>query len=361
MSKKWLTIALTTSLIATMIPPQTVSAEESLREKIDNVREDKKGLLEKQQSLKQKMEEFKSKMEEADKKIEAIQKEIEPIEQKRQEAEKELEGIRKEFDARISRLYLHGENNYLAQLLSAEDFNEFLNRFEIVRLLVKGDYKVVAEYQKVVDERQKAIDEKQVKIKEQQKLIDQVNQEYQKLMKEMEASDASLEKLDSILEEHKDELIQINLADWRSGKLRFSYTGPLIKPTSATKTSSYGYRVHPIFGTQKLHAGVDYGGPVGTPIVAAADGVVVSSRASSGYGWLITIYHGHYKGMPFFTRYAHSYPNQVKVQPGEEVKAGQVIASIGNNGNSTGPHLHFEVRIGHGAQPPSYDPERYMQ
>ncbi|KYQ86261.1 MULTISPECIES: murein hydrolase activator EnvC [Thermoactinomyces] len=359
MSKKWLTMALIASLTAMMTPPQTVSAE-SLREKIDSVREDKQGILEKQQSLKQKMEEFKSKMDEADQKIESIQKEIEPIEQKRQEAEKDLQEIRKDFDVRISRMYLHGENNYLAQLLAAEDFNEFLNRFEIIRLLVKGDYKIVAEYQKAVDDRQKAIDEKQVKIEEQQKLIDQINKEYQKLMKELEASDASLQQLESILEEHKDELIQINLAEWRSGKLRFAYTGPLIKPTTVTKTSSYGYRVHPIFGTKKLHAGVDYGGPIGTPIKAAADGVVVSSRASSGYGWLITIYHGHYKGMPFFTRYAHSYPNQVKVQPGEEVKAGQVISAIGNNGNSTGPHLHFEVRIGQGAQPPSYDPERYM-
>ena len=77
-----------------------------------------------------------------------IEKEIEPIEQKRQEAEKDLQEIRKDFDVRISRMYLHGENNYLAQLLAAEDFNEFLNRFEIIRLLVKGDYKIVAEYQK---------------------------------------------------------------------------------------------------------------------------------------------------------------------------------------------------------------------
>ena len=109
----------------------------------------------------------------------------------------------------------------------------------------------MAKYQKAVDDRQKAIDEKQVKIEEQQKLIDQINKEYQKLMKELEASDASLQQLESILEEHKDELIQINLAEWSSGKLRFAYTGPLIKPTTVTKTSSYGYRVHPIFGTRK--------------------------------------------------------------------------------------------------------------
>ncbi len=360
MNRKWLAAVLAISLFSVLIPPHTVSAED-VREKVENVRKDKKDIMGKQQSLKEKMDNFKKMMDEADKKIAAIQKEIEPLEKKRLEAEKELEVIRKEFDSRLSRLYQKGENNYLAQLLAADDFNEFLTRFEVVRLLVKGDYALVENYQRTLDERQKAVEAKQVKIKEQQKAIDKVNKEYQKLANELKQSDADLQKLNGILEEHKEEVIAINLAEWQSGELRFPYTGPLIRPTTARKTSGYGYRVHPIYGSSKLHAGVDYGGPVGTPYMAAADGVVVSSHASSGYGWLITIYHGQYKGEPFFTRYAHSYPGQVKVQAGEEVEAGQVISGIGNNGNSTGPHLHFEVRIGHGSIPPSYNPERYMK
>ncbi|MGA8942212.1 MAG: peptidoglycan DD-metalloendopeptidase family protein [Thermoactinomyces sp.] len=360
MNRKWLAVALAVSLFSAFILPQMALAED-VREKIRNVREDKKDIMGKQQSLKEKMDHFKKMMEEADKKIAAIQKEIEPLEEKRLEAEKELKAIRKEFDSRLSRLYQQGENNYLAQLLAADNFNEFLTRFEIVRLLVKGDYALVENYQRTLDKRQKAVDAKQVKIQEQQKIIDRINKEYQKLADELKKSDADLQKLNSILEEHKDEVIAINLAEWRSGELRFPYTGPIIRPTTARKTSGYGYRVHPIYGTTKLHAGVDYAGPVGTPIMAAADGVVVASHASSGYGWLITIYHGQYKGEPFFTRYAHSYPGQVKVQPGEEVEEGQVISGIGNNGNSTGPHLHFEVRIGHGSTPPSYNPERYMK
>lgn len=360
MNKKWFAAVLAISLFSVLIPPHIVSAED-IREKIDNVREDKKDIMGKQQSLKEKMDKFKKMMDEADEKIAAIQKEIEPLEKERLAAEKDLEVIRKEFDSNLNRLYRKGENNYLAQLLAADDFNEFLNRFEVIRLLVKGDYELVDKYQKTLDKRQEAVDAKQVKIKEQQKIIDKVNKEYQKLANELKKSDSDLEELNAILEEHKDEVIAINLAEWQSGELRFPYTGPIIKPTTARKTSSYGYRVHPIYGTSKLHAGVDYGGPVGTPIMSAADGVVVSSHASSGYGWLITIYHGQYKGEPFFTRYAHSYPGQVKVQPGEEVEEGQVISGIGNNGNSTGPHLHFEVRIGNGSTPPSYNPERYMK
>lgn len=360
MNRKWLATVLAISLFSVLIPPHIVSAED-VRQKIDNVRDDKKDIMGKQQSLKEKMDEFKKMMDEADGKIAAIQEEIEPLEKDRLAAEKRLEEIRKEFDTNLIRLYLKGENNFLAKLFEAGDFNEFLNRFEIIRLLVKEDYQLVNEFQKILDKRQKAVDAKQLKIEEQQKIIDKVNKEYQKLANELKKSDADLEELNGILEEHKDEVIAINLAEWRSGKLRFPYTGPIIRPTKAQKTSSYGYRVHPIYGTSKLHAGVDYGGPVGTPIMSAADGVVVQSRASSGYGWLITIYHGQYKGEPFFTRYAHSYPGQVKVQAGEEVEAGQVISGIGNNGNSTGPHLHFEVRIGNGANPPSYNPERYMK
>jgi murein DD-endopeptidase MepM/ murein hydrolase activator NlpD len=117
-------------------------------------------------------------------------------------------------------------------------------------------------------------------------------------------------------------------------------TGQFMWPLSGGRiTSPFGYRTHPLSGVRKMHTGVDVGAAMGTPIRAADGGIVERSSPSSGYGWLIVINHGNgYK-----TRYAHMYAKDVKVQQGQRVAKGQVIALVGSNGFSTGPHLHFEL------------------
>lgn len=119
------------------------------------------------------------------------------------------------------------------------------------------------------------------------------------------------------------------------GQLGMPVAAPVI-------TSPYGWRKHPVTGVWKVHTGTDFAGPLGTPIFAAGDGIVTRSGVSNGYGWLIVVDHGG--GLQ--TWYAHMYSNQVLVKTGEKVTRGQQIAGIGSNGWSTGPHLHFEVRLG---------------
>ena len=104
-------------------------------------------------------------------------------------------------------------------------------------------------------------------------------------------------------------------------------------------TSGYGYRRNPVTGAYKLHEGIDIGAPLGTPIRAVAEGKVIESRPASGYGYIVVIDHGG--GLS--TLYAHVYPQDVTVRVGQSVSRGQVIAAVGNNGQSTGPHLHLEV------------------
>lgn len=113
----------------------------------------------------------------------------------------------------------------------------------------------------------------------------------------------------------------------------------LYRPVPGVVTSPFGYRIHPIFGTKKMHTGVDFDGDLGDPIKAAADGVVIVAQWYGGYGYTVVIDHGG--GMT--TLYAHQPGLTVSV--GREVSMGQVIGSIGSTGYSTGPHLHFEVRI----------------
>lgn len=113
-----------------------------------------------------------------------------------------------------------------------------------------------------------------------------------------------------------------------------------IWPVSAEVTSEFGFRVHPIFGTRRLHAGIDLGAPSGTPIMAANSGTVIAAGPQGGYGKAVVISHGG--GVS--SLYAHQ--SKVVVAAGETVKRGDVIGYVGSTGQSTGPHLHFEIREG---------------
>lgn len=110
-------------------------------------------------------------------------------------------------------------------------------------------------------------------------------------------------------------------------------------------TSPFGMRTHPITGEQKLHTGTDFAAPDGTPILAAADGVITIAEFSGGYGGLIVIEHT-IDGQTVATAYAHMWQHGIHVHAGDRVSAGQHIGDVGSSGMSTGAHLHFEVRPG---------------
>lgn len=110
-------------------------------------------------------------------------------------------------------------------------------------------------------------------------------------------------------------------------------------------TSEYGPRVHPITGETSFHTGTDFAAPDGTPILAAADGTVTVAEYSGGYGGLIVVEHT-IAGRSVATAYGHMWETGIDVNAGDQVSAGQHIGDVGSSGNSTGPHLHFEVRSG---------------
>lgn len=126
---------------------------------------------------------------------------------------------------------------------------------------------------------------------------------------------------------------------------------PNSKPIRAAyNSSSYGWRIDPFRKTKAFHEGLDFTANTGTSIRAAADGIVVTSGRSSAYGKMVKIDHG--AGLE--TRYAHA--SKLLVKAGERVVKGQVIAKVGSTGRSTGPHLHYEIRLnGH-----SLDPKKYL-
>jgi murein DD-endopeptidase MepM/ murein hydrolase activator NlpD len=115
----------------------------------------------------------------------------------------------------------------------------------------------------------------------------------------------------------------------------------------AWSASSFGWRIDPKTGEMARHEGIDFVAEVGTPINAAAAGVVIAAESHPAYGLMVEIDHGN----ALLTRYAHA--SKLVVKPGQVVKRGEKIAEVGNTGRSTGPHLHFEVRHNGVAQNPA--------
>jgi murein DD-endopeptidase MepM/ murein hydrolase activator NlpD len=137
----------------------------------------------------------------------------------------------------------------------------------------------------------------------------------------------------------QDELFQL-----AEDKQKLNASIPAIQPISNKKltalASGFGMRIHPIYNVLKMHTGVDFGAPLGTPVYATADGVVVQAdTAVLGYGYLLVVDHGY----GYHTRYAHL--SGFTKKPGDRVKRGEQIAMVGNSGLSTAPHLHYEVLL----------------
>jgi murein DD-endopeptidase MepM/ murein hydrolase activator NlpD len=160
-----------------------------------------------------------------------------------------------------------------------------------------------------------------------------------------EAISSALARLDESIAINIDvfTLIESRLMEVRLASLMV----PSSRPVDGPVGSSFGFRYDPFNGRQALHTGLDFPAPVGTPVQAAAGGVVLAIEHHPEYGRLLTLDHGN----GLVTRYAHL--SQVHVQEGDIVRRQQLIAEVGSTGRSTGPHLHFEVLLGGVPQNPA--------
>lgn len=158
-----------------------------------------------------------------------------------------------------------------------------------------------------------------------------------------------LTRLDESAEQHGDlfTLVESRLLETRLKALMM----PSVAPVDVTIGSGFGFRVDPFSGRAALHSGLDFPADVGTPIRAAAGGLVVANEWHAAYGQVLEIDHGN----GLVTRYAHC--SRVLVEVGALVKQGQLVAEVGNTGRSTGAHLHFEVLLDGVPQ----DPARFLE
>jgi len=293
----------------------------------------------------------------------AVENDITLNERQLAEAQKRLEGRESVFYKRVRDIYINGRLSYLDVVIGSKDFSDFANRLEVLKRIIDSDITLINEIkkeraeieahkQKLEADRAKLVElekaalAKQAEIEQKKAERNVVLQKAQNdratAMQAIEELNASSAQVSAMLKERQAAraAAAAAAAAGRSPPGRgAAYTGQLGWPVSGEITSPYGYRVHPIWGTTIYHSGIDIGVDEGTPVHAADGGVVVWSGWMGGYGYAVVIDHGN--GLS--TLYGHN--SELAVDEGQSVAKGQVISYAGSTGNSTGPHVHFEVRV----------------
>ncbi|AUS07717.1 hypothetical protein C1X05_01980 [Laceyella sacchari] len=310
-------------------------SQSDTKKKLEDVKNEAKETKASLKEVEAKLEQHKKDVSKVDEKLSAYLQQIDALNKNLAANEKEKKAVEQKLRKKLQRLYLQGENEYLAHMLAAESFADFLNRFQLIRIIVNQDMNDFHHYndlkKKYEEDKAKVVKAKE----EQEKLLKESKQRVEKMLKEMSKYKAELKEL----EKQEQKLM---------GEFSFVGGGVLGYPSSRGMTFwNYGQN-----RGSHIHAGVDIPRPIGTPIYAAEGGVVKSVRYDAGgYGWYIIVRHNN--GLE--TLYAHMYSYQVKVSTGQRVARGQVIGAVGNAGRSSGPHLHFEVhKNGQAVNPKPY-------
>ena len=288
-----------------------------------------------------------------------------------EENEDKLQAIERDYNqkhgvlmVRVRDIYINGQISYLDVLFGSKDLNDFFTRMDLLKRVIKQDYNLVQaiikqqgeikavrkqlEADKSIQEElaakaEEAKEIKLAKVARKQELIDKMQNDkavYDRQYDEMMAASEQVAKLIQQSKYKPPPSPPSNSSD-SSGSYNTtpSSSGGMIWPISGPITSPFGWRTHPIFGSQRFHSGLDIGGDYGMEIHAAKAGVVSHAGWIGGYGNTVMIDHGG----GIVTLYGHN--QSLNVSVGQQVSQGQVIAFCGSTGNSTGPHCHFEVRL----------------
>ncbi|MCQ2553053.1 MAG: peptidoglycan DD-metalloendopeptidase family protein [Clostridia bacterium] len=307
-------------------------------------------------ALKKQIKDIESKIYSAQKQINALNKEINNTKAKIVETLAELEALQAEIDAhnsnlndRLRAMYKNGSIGILSVLLGSKSMSDFLTNMEMSKKIYSSDEDLLEDmqtaYEVVVQKKEELAQLKEKLIAQQEEAT-----AYKAGLDESEAKLAqqkkNVENNNSMLEAQIDELnkeAEKLVAEILALQSKEAYTGGTMcwpAKSSTRVTSPFGNRRHPVLKKYKLHTGIDIGAGMGTDILAANSGKVIKAAYNAGgYGYYVMIDHGG----GIVTLYAHS--SKLLVSAGDIVVRGQTIAKVGSTGMSTGPHLHFEVRV----------------
>lgn len=293
--------------------------------------------------------------------IEKLQDKIDEMEATKAKKAAEIEDKKEMFLARVRAMYIAGNDSALSVLLGADDFADYLYQDELLASITEYDNRVMDQLRVDIEEinqLEEDVKAQQDEIRSIKSAVDEKRAELGNTMKSYNAVIAKLEdqqeELELDVEAYQKQIdaleAKIQAATQDAADDNVSYDGSqFLWPTPGYYyiTSGYGYR----WG--RLHKGVDIAGSniYGKPILAAADGVVsLVDYNDGGYGYYVMINHGNSGGNNYVTLYAHMSSQAAYV--GQRVSKGDVIGYVGSTGRSTGPHLHFEIRVNGTAQNP---------
>lgn len=338
---------------------QELSNMETIKAKLEK---EKKNLTNYVAELDKQLEALEARIEELNGLIAEKEVEIAEVEIELQEAIETEEAQYEAMKLRIQFMYEQGETNYLAMLMSAENFSDMLNKADYIEQLSAYDRQKLDEYVAITEyvtlckeelEAQKSVlDTAKADVVTEQENISALIVEKQEMI---DAYQSNILTQEAAIQEYEDDLqIQLEIisqleADILAEKkeillengIVITYNGGKLTwpcPSYTRISSPFGWRIHPTLGVNKFHNGVDMAAPKGTDILAAYSGEVVAATYNSSMGNYVMMNHGN----GFYTIYMHA--SKLCVSPGDIIIEGEKIAEVGSTGRSTGPHLHFGIR-----------------
>ncbi|MDO4545823.1 MAG: peptidoglycan DD-metalloendopeptidase family protein [Bacillota bacterium] len=344
-SKILVIIAVLTVLVMCMETAMVSAA--SLSEIRKNIQEKQSELAageEKEKSLASQVSELEQQIDKLEASITEGEAQLTTLEAELAEAEAKVDTQNENLNARLRNMYKSGTIGFVDVLLDSGSFSEFLTNLDMVEKIYSEDQEVLEELETAyneIDAKKKEIETLQAELEKSKTVAEEQKTTVEKQKAEIAASNEETEKM---IDEMNAEAARLTsyIQNNASSSSTSSYTGGQLAwpvPSSSRITSYYGYRIHPTLGYNKLHTGIDIGASQGQAVVSANSGTVITSKYNSSYGYYIIVDHGG----GIATLYAHN--SKLLVSVGQSVSRGQQIARIGSTGNSTGPHLHFEVRV----------------
>lgn len=333
---------------------QVESKIEETNTKLEYVQDELSATMLKVQETEDKIMGYENEIEALGEKMDTLQASIDETNQKLEIASQNYEEKSDLLARRLVAMYEAGDTQYLDILLKSKSVTDFISKYYIIQEVAEYDSilinQIVEEKNNIETTKQKLENEQaEIKIIKSRSestsiVLSNMRTLQQSYIKELSAGEKKLQEQITKYKKEQAEIERQILLATNSIDPDIQYTGgEMLWPVAISETvitSGYGVREHPIQGVVKEHTGIDIGNaPLGTPVVAAADGVVSYAGWLGGYGNCVMINHGN----GVVTLYGHG--NKILTSVNTEVKQGDTIMEVGSTGNSTGPHLHFEVRV----------------
>lgn len=311
--------------------------------------------LQKVEELEDSVNSYQSQYNNLDGQISTLENKVNETNSKLEEVQDAYNRKEKILKKRVVALYEAGDSSYIDLLLSSESLTEFISNYFLVGELVDYDTDLLDELEDTEnqikqtkqrqEQQQNELMAKKQEINKTKILLENTKTVKENYMAQLTEQEKSIQEQ---ITQYKAEQMAIEnqiaaAINW-SGTMAIQFTGgAMIWPIAMSGTyitSGFGMRLHPIQGIYKDHDGLDISGVnvYGAPVVAAADGIITYAGVLGGYGNCVMINHGS----GIVSLYGHG--SEIIAQLGATVKQGDVIMKVGSTGNSTGPHLHFEIR-----------------